>query len=293
MSIVTQNNDRMEWLKDRRKGIGGSDVAAIIGINPWQTPLDVYLDKTGQTPLETPDNPAMYWGRQLEDLVAQEFALRTEKTVQRRNNSYVHPDHEFLRANLDRYIVGERAVLECKTASEWSKDEWGPNGSNTDTDADCVPMMYLCQVMHYMTVTGYHHAYLAVLIGGRDYRMYEIPYNEAIAGKLLAKCRSFWKRVIDKCPPAPVNPKDVENFFPGKDALETCATATNEIHGQLARYRELKKGISDKYAEIDELRTEITGFMGNNSVLVDEEGKTLATWKASKDKQTRTFRPKY
>ena len=75
--------NREEWLNERRTGIGGSDAAAVMGLNPWKSPLDVYLDKTGQL-MESPDNPALYWGRVLEEVVAREYSLRTRKSPKKK-----------------------------------------------------------------------------------------------------------------------------------------------------------------------------------------------------------------
>ena len=81
--------NREEWLNERRSGIGGSDAAAVMGLNPWKSPLDVYLDKTGQL-MESPDNPALYWGRVLEEVVAREYSLEPgPKSVEKTASSAI------------------------------------------------------------------------------------------------------------------------------------------------------------------------------------------------------------
>jgi putative phage-type endonuclease len=281
-----RHTEREKWLLERRKGIGGSDVGAIIGISQYSTPLDIYLDKTGQTPLESEENAAMYWGNQLEEIVAKEFAKRTGRTVQRRNSPFVHPQYDFLRANIDRYIVGEKAVLECKTAGEYSKSDWGPAGS------DEVPLYYLCQVMHYMTVTRYLKAYIAVLIGGRDFRIYSIAYDKKLADQLIQRCTNFWNNhVLKRTPPDPVNMHDINLLFKGDDDIIECADeATIE---NLSKYKKLKDDEKANKAEQEDLKFKITSLMKEATMLVDPEGTTLATFKAPKNKPTRTFSPKY
>ena len=125
--IVTKTDvlDRHGWLSIRRKGIGGSDAAKVLGLSKWGGPLTVFLDKTGRLPMED-DEPseAAYWGTTLEDVVAREFSKRTGLRVQRRNAMFHHPDHPWMIANVDRVIVGSNRGLECKTVSAFKADEW-------------------------------------------------------------------------------------------------------------------------------------------------------------------------
>jgi len=275
------NKERTAWLEARRLGIGGSDVGAIIGVNSYRTPLDVYLDKTGQAPLETEESAPMYWGNVLEEVVAQEFAKRTGKTIRRRNSSFVHGEFGFLRANIDRYIVGEKSILECKTAGEFTKGDWGEDGT------DEIPFAYLVQIYHYMTVTNYHRAYCAVLIGGRDYRIYDIPYRRETADKLVARCSDFWhNHVIPRVPPEPVNQDDLSSLFPAH--VDKAVTATDEIANMIGHYNELKTQAKDYDETLEKLKFEIQKFMGEAGALVDIHGATLATWRSAKSSRLDT-----
>lgn len=143
MSKSTLEMTHDEWLLDRRKGIGGSDVATILGLNKWKSPYQLWLEKTGQIDLEHTESEPAYWGNVLEEVVAKEFQERTGKKVRRKNQVFEHPLHPFLRANIDRDVVGENALLECKTANAFLGKEW---------EGDEVPLSYLCQVQHYMNV---------------------------------------------------------------------------------------------------------------------------------------------
>ncbi len=100
-------SDRQEWLTQRRRGIGGSDAAAILGLNPWVSPFDVYLDKLGLSDPK-PDTEAMRQGRDLEEYVAQRFVEATGKEVQVAPAMFQHPEHEWMLANVDRLVVGDR-----------------------------------------------------------------------------------------------------------------------------------------------------------------------------------------
>lgn len=189
----TVEMEHEQWLEARRKGIGGSDAAAIAGLNKWKSPVQVYLEKTGQAP-EEEAGEAAYWGNILEDVVAQEFSNRTGLKVRRRNAILRHPKHEWMIANVDRLIVGERTGLECKTASEYLKDEWA---------GDEVPATYLIQCQHYMAVTGYDAWWIAVLIGGNKFVYKKIERDDELISYLIDIERDFWENHVKKrIPPA-------------------------------------------------------------------------------------------
>jgi len=181
-----------EWLKLRRQGIGGSDVSAILGINPWKTAMDVWLEKTGEFSADDePDNEKMYWGNMLEDIVAREFMAITGLKVRRRNAILKHKQYPFMIANVDRLVVGQSAGLECKTAGQYLADDWAMG----------VPEYYLPQVQHYMTVTGYKAWYVAVLIGGQEFKYYRISRDNSFIRELIQAEIEFWRLVEAKIPP--------------------------------------------------------------------------------------------
>lgn len=193
--VTTVDMGRDEWLKWRKQGIGGSDAAAIAGMDPWRSPISVWLDKTGQI---VPDEPgeAAYWGTVLENVVAEEFKKRTGFYVQRRNAILKHLKYPWMIANVDRLIRDEQGkwgVLECKTTSEWGRKYW------TDDD---VPAHYLVQIQHYLAVTGYDYGYLAVLIGGNKYRHYKVNRDEELISYLIQIEQEFWQMVEANTPPA-------------------------------------------------------------------------------------------
>jgi putative phage-type endonuclease len=134
-AINTAAMSREDWLRERRRGIGGSEAAAILGLSPWATPLDVYLDKIGEGE-DVEETEAMYFGTILEGVVADEFSRRTGLKVRRRNALLTHPDYPWMIANIDRMVVGG-GLLECKTCNAFNP--W--NG--------VVPEHYQIQVQHY------------------------------------------------------------------------------------------------------------------------------------------------
>jgi len=262
---------REEFLAQRRTGIGGSDVAPICGLSTWSTPLDVYNEKLQLVP-DKEETDAMHFGNVLEDVVAKEFTRRTGIKVQRRNSMFRHESHPELIANIDRYCVGKHALLECKTSNAFAKDEWGESGT------DHVPFPYLCQSQHYQTVTGLKRAFLAVLIGGSDFRWYRLPYNESLAKALVDRSRAFWhEHVVKRIPPPPRTEADIKLVY-GNGDLDPI-TATDEM---IRIYEDMinMQAKAKSYAkELDELKLAVKKFMGDHSVMLHPDGTPLVSWK--------------
>ncbi|WP_324728820.1 YqaJ viral recombinase family protein [Lysinibacillus fusiformis] len=192
-AVSTLEMDRIEWLQLRKSGIGGSDASAILGFNRYKSAFQLYIEKTSEF-VEELDSEAAYWGNILEDVVAREFAKRTGKKIRKINRMLRHPKHYFMTANLDRDVVGEKAFLECKTASEYLKDSW--NGED-------VPAAYLCQLQHYLAVTGYEKAYIAVLIGGNKFVWKEVDRDDEFIELMIQHEKAFWEsHVLANVPPA-------------------------------------------------------------------------------------------
>lgn len=201
---------REEWLEVRRIGLGGSDMAAVLGYSKWRSPLDVWLDKTGRTEPETEENDFIHFGNVLEPIVAQEFAERSGKKVRNNNYTLQSEEHPFLLANIDREITGEDAGLECKTASAFKAKEW---------EGDAVPDDYYIQCQHYMAVTGKSSWWIACLCGGNQFFYKEIPRNEDIIQTIIEQGRIFWQMVQD-------------DTMPAVDGSTACSEALKQMHPQ-------------------------------------------------------------
>lgn len=189
--VSLKGKSREEWLELRKHGIGGSEAAAILGLNPYMTPYTVWAEKTNRLP-EKEDTEAMRLGRDLEEYVAKRFTEKTGKRVKRRNAILWHEEYPFMFANADRFIVGENAGLECKTTSTLNLKQF-KNGEYPDT--------YYCQCMHYMAVTGYRKWYLAVLVLGKEFLVYEINRDEDEIRSLVEAEKAFWNYVVKDTPP--------------------------------------------------------------------------------------------
>jgi putative phage-type endonuclease len=284
----TKGLDRATWLEMRKNGLGGSDAAAIAGLNKWKSPVAVYLEKIGQAPEEKVNSEAAYWGTMLEDVVAQEFSKRTGLKVRRKNAILQHPEYPFMLANVDRLIVGEKAGLECKTASEYLKEEW---------KGDEVPTQYLIQCQHYMAVTGFDSWWIAVLIGGNKFVYKKIERDEDIIQYLIQIESDFWNNhVLKKNPP----------MFDGSDAssellkaLYPTAKFDEEIElppdasELIAKYEQAKQ----EEAEAAERRKEAENQL--KAMLGDYEkgfvGERIITWKNVRSSRvdTKLLKEKY
>lgn len=263
-----------EILAQRRKGIGGSDVAGILGISPWTTPLDVYLDKIGEAdPLEM--TAPMRWGLLLEDEIAQEYSRQTGRKVRRVNRILQHPEHPFMLASLDRTVVadgGVKRILEVKTVGKWSKqDEWGPDGT------DEIPEHYLCQTSHYLAVTGAEIADVAVLIAGQDFRIYEVRRNQKLIELLIREEGRFWNdHVESRTPPECQSLEDVKRRWPLCTGGSVRLTDDQVQH--LIQRESLKANIRQLQAELKELESGCRRvFEHHENVIYD--GKVFATLK--------------
>ena len=186
--VETDNLSKEEWLRYRKQGIGGSDVSCLLGINKWKSEIELWLDKTNQTNDPVEENEAMQWGTIMEPIIRNHFAEVTGKTVVELKAMLQHPEHPFMLADVDGVTVddsGNPAILEIKTASEFKRSDW----------EEGVPAYYQTQVQHYLCVTGIQKAYVAVLIGGNSFRVYEVDADAEIQSMLIAVEKDFWNKV--------------------------------------------------------------------------------------------------
>lgn len=263
------SNDRSQWLAERRRGIGGSDAAAALGVSKWKTPLDVYLDKRDESqPID--DNPAMYWGRTLEPIVREEYARRSGLVLTHGEGIIRSPDHPFMLANLDARGSDGR-VVEIKTAR--SADGWGDEGS-----AD-VPVDYVAQVMHYMVVTGAQLADVAVLIAGSDFRVYTIPFDRELGDMLIEAERELWGRIERGEPPAPRSAADVTKLY--RHSNGQPIEAPESILRAYEALREARQAQKSTATVVEQIEAEIKAYMQANDTLT-HAGRVLATWKQRK-----------
>lgn len=186
--LETEGLSKEEWLSCRKLGIGGSDVSCLLGINKWKSELELWLDKTNQANDLPVENEAMAWGTIMEPVIRNHFIKVTGKTVVEVKAMLQHPQYPFMLANVDGLTVddaGNPAILEIKTASEYKRTEW-------END---IPVYYQTQIQHYFCVTGVAKAYVAVLIGGNTFRIYEVDADAELQQMLVVLENAFWNKV--------------------------------------------------------------------------------------------------
>ncbi|MGL9878002.1 hypothetical protein IGJ25_002590 [Enterococcus sp. DIV0240d] len=273
MSKSTLEMTHDEWLLDRRKGIGGSDVATILGLNKWKSPYQLWLEKTGQIDLEHTESEPAYWGNVLEEVVAREFQERTGKKVRRRNQVFDHPLHPFLRANIDRDVVGENAILECKTANAFLGKEW---------EGEEVPLSYLCQVQHYMNVLNKKYCYIAVLVGGQKFIWKRVDRDQELIDTITELLVDFWENnVIKGIEPMIDGSEATQEFLKERyselDEVETTLPPT--FDDLVDQKRELKKTKKDIETSIRQLDNEIISELGKRKASIGIAQKNIISWK--------------
>jgi len=263
--------NKQEWLRERKNYLGGTDLAAICGLSPYKTALDVYLDKTSND-ITYETNAAMRWGTLLEDTIAKEYAEVTGYDVEIEPNTIYHPSMKFLGANIDRWADNKRRILECKTASFLKAKEWG------DLGTDQIPESYLIQNATYSAVCNIPVVDTAVLIGGQDFRIYTYNRNKELEEKLIKIACNFWHNHIEKrIPPKCVNTRDTFNLFPQSNYHEIVAE--DNIIEKLEQLKNAKGEESRIADTIEKLKTDIQEFMRDYDVLIDNQGNVIATWK--------------
>lgn len=262
-----RTDSKEEWLALRRKHIGGTDAAAIVGLNAFSSPFAVWAEKTGQVP-EFEGNLRTEVGTYLEDFVAGKFEEATGKAVRRCRLSLVNDEYPFAIANVDRLIVGEDAGLEIKTASALNMKAFR-GGEYPDS--------YYVQCVHYLAVTGRAKWYLAVLIGNSEFKIFEIGRDEAEIAALMEAEKNFRDRyVIPRIPP-PV------------DGSAATTAAIKQIFGEPDGERVDLSGLEDVFAQrkllsgqIKQLKEQLDGLDNQIKLqLGNAAGGSCGNWSVS------------
>ena len=185
------NITREAWLEERRTGIGGSDAAIACGLHPFVAPVELYLDKVGEGPLEREDTERMQMGRALEDAIADVYAERFGVKLRRHNNMRRHPKYPWMLANPDRLIEGARTGLEIKNVDSmvYRFGQWG------EPNSDEVPEPYLLQALHYAVVFDYPEWHIGALVGGNRLVRYIVRRDAELEEMMLDAEHDFWQCV--------------------------------------------------------------------------------------------------
>ena len=278
--VRTRDLSRDEWLTVRRQGIGSSDAAAAVGLNPYKSQLQLWMEKTGRDgalPVVDPndDQSPMYWGTLLEPIVAAHYTRRSGHRVRRVNAVLQHPEHSWMLANIDREVVGasDVQILECKTAGIHGARLW----------RDGVPEYVQLQVMHQLAVTSKQAADVAVLLGGQELQVFRIERDDTLIAQLVVLEQQFWGYVErDQQPPADGSASAelaLRCLYP-RDSGTTLDFSTDlEMSGVFSDLLAVREVITTQTALESQLKQRIQQRMGEATRAVFEIGEV--SWKRS------------
>lgn len=264
---------RDEWLENRRRGIGASDIAAVLGISQWTTPLELYLDKRGELPPKEED-PVLRRGRRLEPMVLEFYAEETGHAVTRQQDRVIGTE-PWMMATLDGFDSTARAPVEAKTVNAFAAQEFG------DSWSDEVPLAYAAQCHWQMMLTGADTGYLAALIGSDDFRIFEIRRDKELEQLLVARARDFWKRVTDGTPPEPTSNTDVSLLYRRDKGL--TIEAPPHVAELVSELKTIRANVKNADAHAELLAMQIKVHMRDAAVLLGADGKPIATWKSNRE----------
>lgn len=271
------SEERRLWLAQRRLSIGSSDAAAACGLSRYKTELQLYMEKRGELAEEDfSTKRRVRMGHKLEPIVAEEYEIATKRRLQRVRNVLRSNTYPFMCASLDRVVVGERRLVELKTAGYWAAKQdadWGPDGT------DLTPIEYAIQVAHQLIVTTYDAADLAVMIDNDDLRIYNFAPDERLMALVIERETDFWRRVQEGDPPAPRTLDDTMLKYP--KAQERKVYASVEIAKLVGEMQDIKRQIAVFEEQFDARKLVVQEFMGDGDALYLNDD-LIATWKNSK-----------
>lgn len=276
--VSTKDMSREEWLQWRHRGIGSSDAPVAVGVSRYQSPLALWLEKTGKKPPEDlSSKEAVFWGTVLEPLVAQVYAERTGHKVRRVNAVLQHPEYPFMLANLDRIVEGG-GVLEIKTAGLRSQGQW----------EEGVPLAYQVQVLHQLAVTGKTWADVAVLIGGQEFRVYQIVRDEARIAALIEQEKAFWAHVERDTPPevdgSASSREALNRLYPGNSTVLVDYSEQAEMNALFQSLLTARSRSNAAMQQEELLEQRVKEAIGSAEGALFLQGKAL--WKCSKPRRT-------
>lgn len=248
--------------------IGGSDIATIMGLNPYRTARDLYDEIMGTKP-PFEGNEHTQAGEVMESAIADLYALRTGRELRRSNITKAHPTHDFLTANIDRLVVGERRIVEIKNVGRNGAKAWGEPGT------DEAPVYYLMQVHHYMLVMDYPCADIVAYFGGGDLGIYPVERNTDIDRAIIEAASKFWACVQTQTPPEldlnhPAALDTLKRIYPGTDGekaegddmLLAWSKVERDAAAMVTRYEKVQEGA----------RARILDAMGEAAMLTLPDG---------------------
>lgn len=276
--VDTADLPKDDWLNYRRRGIGGSDVAAIMGVSPFRTARDIYYDKLNIAAVEPDDSNwvALEVGHLLEDLVARIFQKKTGLRVYQIKKMFYHPVYQFMLADVDYFVElqdGTTAILEIKTTNYNAKDNWWMG------EHEIVPEYYELQGRHYMAIMDVDQVFFCCLYGNTEDEVIirHVRRDAAIEAEMIYLEQEFWmENVQKKIPPEYLEEGDlvmdsVRKFGEPADAQAPAVMLDMTQTSILMQYIQLQEQKSRYDAEsrriesaMKRMRGQIVSVMGSS-----------------------------
>ena len=280
--VKTTELSHADWLEVRRTGIGGSDAAAAVGLSPFKSQTELWLEKTGRgADLPKPDpndtTEPIYWGTLLEPIVAAAYTQQTGRRVRKVNAVLRHPTIPFMLANLDREVIGVPGleILECKTAGQFGARHW----------VDGVPEYVVLQVQHQLAVAGKQAADVAVLLCGQQLAVYRIERDDALIANLIALEAEFWRYVETDTPPPGDGSESADRalrcLYPRDSGGTVDFSEDRQLSGAFADLVAVREQIEALEVVAAKLKQKIQYAMGDASRALFDTGEV--TFRRSKD----------
>lgn len=264
-NISTKGMSRDEWVSLRRSYLGASDASAVLGMNPWKSPVDVFLEKTGRA-TNNADSIDMWLGREIEPVIAKLFEQESGMKCRQDFKIRCHPKYDYLRTNLDRVV--QSAPLEMKMMAKY-------------TD---IPPHYYTQIMFQAMVTDAPHVYFAVLSTStpRSFYWHKFMRDDDLIEEMRSECVNFWETYItgDEIPD-PLTARDAKGLYPDPDP-ESTHEADRDARNDVEMIADIVGKIKEKQSEVDELKASVMNKMKESEVLT-WHGLPIATWRKTKD----------
>jgi len=264
----------------RKKGIGGSEVAAVLGLSRYKSAIDVYLDKIDVREYSEEEEvltPA-WFGTEQEHIVIKAYVVKTKNKCVEPESLYVHKEYEHLLANIDAWIANKPALLEAKTTKFFNND-WGKEGT------DIIPKPYLLQCAHYCAVCSHikqiDYVDIAALGSTSEFRLYRYHRNEKLENAMIERLSDFWhNHVLKRIPPHAKDNSDLLKLLQSGqvEMIDDGKEADEEIYKKLGNLYDVKKEIKVLSTKQDTLENDIKNFIGLHSSLLDVQGRSLVTY---------------
>ncbi|MFD4830209.1 YqaJ viral recombinase family protein [Streptomyces uncialis] len=275
--LLPADSSEAAWLAARQAGLGGSDIAAILGLSRYRSPWHVWREKQGLSDFR--DSEAAECGRELEAAIGRLFSRRSGRPVTSVPGTLQNIERPWMLANIDCLAIeadGSEAPVECKNRSEYQLDDWLEDEAPDDPALQC---------LWYVAVGGYRHGYVAGLIGGNKLKWFRLERDEDLIAHLIEFCGDWWQRhVVDGVQPDPDGSKAttelLKHLWDAEDGVIAVADP-GEVAILKARRAELKEAVKATEKDINTIENRLRVIAGEAALVTDAAGRALFTLKAN------------